>query len=785
MNQRNNLKIRRMRLISLLIIMAFLSLAGVAKAMDPITLPTVLKGTTKVEDSYTNRTIYGGFTGNEVVYNYPGSYEEGNGQLLLNKKIDIAAGSNHSCALKSDGTVVCWGYNPQGYLGDGTTVERAYPVNVIGIDGDLSGKLDNVSSIHAGWTNSCAILEDTKIVCWGSGQYGRNGDGDVSNNLYPAYVWGVGGTPGSYLDDVIDVGIGSTHMCALRSDTSVACWGSQLNGVLGNGSIASGSLSSPVEVKDSTGLGKLSGVVSIGVGSYHTCALKSSGEVLCWGQNLYNRLGNNSTATSALPVSVSNTDGSGPLTSVAFLRVGADASCAKLKDSNNIVCWGRNDYGQLGDGTTNGTKIPVYLKSSAGVLFSSQIRELSMGGNHACLVDSSQNSLCWGRNNAGQLGNGDTTNRLYPTYVSSPDGPPSHLDKVNNVKLGQSFSFASREDGSVLSWGYNIHYQLGDGTQIARRLPVSVLGVGGQGYQALTSTQGIGYDLFGFYEGTLQTCLFGIIVSQEGLKNPCYTSNTGTLNMQVMTSRTWIEGLENPLFETAALVQKRKPLVVGDVFGSGFDFTYWGRHLALSNLDDISSDSFMGIGNYSISEKSKINLTSEGYKTYKKNVDLLLAESTDLETKPSTQIYLQAKGKNINIMGTGDKENYPNGKVWNYDGDLNLDAVNYEGKGTIIVKGDLTLNGPIKRSSILDSNQLGFIVYGDVTIKENIEVHAPILALGAVTFDGNINVGKNVKFFGSLVAKSFNDIDSSAQIFYDKRLDKDWPPGFREFVSSY
>jgi hypothetical protein len=215
------------------------------------------------------------------------------GGALANKTVtDITAGYYHTCALISDGTVTCWGWNGDGQLGDGSNTSRNVPAAVTG--GALTDK--TVTDITAGAYHTCALISDGTVTCWGNNGDGQLGDGDDTNSNVPAAVTG-----GALTDKTVtDITAGAYHTCALISDGTVTCWGWNSSGQLGTGDDTNSNV--PVAVTGGALVNKT--VTDITAGAYHTCALISDGTVTCWGWNYYGWLGDGGTTTSAVPVAV-------------------------------------------------------------------------------------------------------------------------------------------------------------------------------------------------------------------------------------------------------------------------------------------------------------------------------------------------------------------------------------------------------------------------------------------------------------------------------------------------
>jgi len=355
------------------------------------------------------------------------------GDITIRKGIlAIAAGSDHSLAIKSDGSVWAWGYNGNGQLGDGTDTDRYTPVQVSGLSG--------VVAVAAGSNHSLAVKDDGSVWAWGNNYYGQLGDGTWIDRDAPVQVSGLSG--------VVAVAAGSYHSLAVKDDGSVWAWGYNGDGQLGDGTWID--RDAPVQVSG------LSGVVAVAARSYHSLAVKDDGSVWAWGNNYWGQLGDGTTTMRNTPVQAAG------LSSVVAVATGRYHSLA-LKDDGSVWAWGNNLYGQLGDGTTANSMTPVQAAGLSGVV------AVAAGYSHSLAVKDDGSVWAWGNNGYGQLGDGTTTMRNTPVQVSGLSGAAA-------IAAGYSHSLAVIGDGSVWAWGANDEGgQLGDGTTINRYTPVAVV----------------------------------------------------------------------------------------------------------------------------------------------------------------------------------------------------------------------------------------------------------------------------------------------------------------------
>ena len=356
--------------------------------------------------------------------------------LPLQNVQHIAAGYSHTCTVSMDGDVLCWGNNASGRLGDQTTINRPVPVYVKG----LAGKAEQVSS---GSEHTCALLLSGAVQCWGNNFYGQLGNGTKTNSSIPITVVGLS-------SGVKEIAVASGYTCALLTGGTVQCWGSNGFGQLGNGTTTNSLVPTSV-------IG-LNGVESISAEYTHACAvLTTTGEVQCWGNNLYGQLGDGTQLHHTTPVAVPGLSG------VIEIQTGGAHTCA-LQSGGMVKCWGGNFNGQLGDGTMTNSLIPVTVTGLA-----SGVSSISMGGYHACALLDSQGLKCWGKNENGQLG--DKTITLYrntPIDVLALNGGAAE------VHAGGYHTCAILVDGMVQCWGNNEYGQLGNGYQQEYTVPVAV-----------------------------------------------------------------------------------------------------------------------------------------------------------------------------------------------------------------------------------------------------------------------------------------------------------------------
>ncbi|MCB0189625.1 MAG: hypothetical protein KDE31_35385, partial [Caldilineaceae bacterium] len=371
--------------------------------------------------------------------------------LGIEDAIDIAVGNHQSCVLLADRTVKCWGWNAFGKLGIGSTDDSvATPTHVI--DGATQRSLENVQAIAVSFNHHMCALVQGGLKCWGGNA--PLGTGSAISSTVPVDIL----PPGS---GIVALDTGEKETCFVKRDNSVWCWGSKDNSVftsttpalintlplsttkitVGNnfacallvdgsircwggvqadgenygylGTATTGTSRAPIEIP---GIGR--DIADISAGSRHACAMAANGEIRCWGYNQFGQLGDGVRPAHPLPQPLAVTRTTGPIVALA---PGGHHNCL-LTTGGIVRCWGANQYGQTGTGTTSlvvTNSLPVNLPMPAIAIGS--------GYHHSCAVTTDGAVWCWGRNQYGQLGNGNDSDSTSPVRVVALDGPAVEL----------------------------------------------------------------------------------------------------------------------------------------------------------------------------------------------------------------------------------------------------------------------------------------------------------------------------------------------------------------------
>ncbi|MEY3360834.1 MAG: hypothetical protein RL531_553 [Actinomycetota bacterium] len=360
----------------------------------------------------------------------------------------IDVGSNNAtsaqvCAVKSTGTLWCWGDGTDYKTGLATTEPTYEPTQV--------GSANTWSKVSTGYRNSCATRADGSLWCWGANDQGQLG--------VASFRTSAGSSP--VRSDVAVVSTGAVSSCAILTSGAIRCWGSNLTGGLGDGTGVD-SLT-PVAVGSATNWAQVAvgGEVDLGSPSGFACATRTDGTLWCWGDGGSGQLG--SVATSAdTPTQV------GSATDWTSVAAGAKHACG-LRGAA-LYCWGAGGAGQLGDGASTNRTAPTVVPLPSGVAGWSSV---SAGTSHSCAVTVEGRAYCWGANSAGQLGTGNTTPSAVPVRVGS-------ATDWDMIAAGVLTTCGLRGD-SLLCWGSSANGQVGDGATIDRNAPVTI----GSGYASV------------------------------------------------------------------------------------------------------------------------------------------------------------------------------------------------------------------------------------------------------------------------------------------------------------
>lgn len=493
---------------------------------------------------------------------------------LFRAKAIAGSASTHACAILEDETAVCWGNNGFGQLGNGTTIASEVPVPVFDESGE---RLSGVTRIAVGARHSCAVLADGSAACWGDNASGQLGNGSLSVTASGGAL-PVQGALGR-LGGVSKIALGEEHSCALLTDGTVQCWGKGDAGQLGDADRVD-----PIAVAGPvlSGSRSLTGAIDLAAGSRSTCAVMSAGEVRCWGDNDRGQLGDlTRIGHSAVPVQVKLAEDGSALTGVRSIAVGGRHACA-LTSSGKVYCWGRNRYGQMG----NGQVMDFELFSTRPVPFDAATdAKLSLGELHGCMCRVDGTVSCWGINERGQLGASDGNAWLFSASPLLVAGLPARATSVASGPAS-AHTCAVLEDETAVCWGANGAAQLGDGSSTLWKTPVQVIETPAGAEEA--SPASVLSGVKGVAVGRDHTCAL-LENAQTGLTSvACFGGNaSGQLGNGTVTASAVPVTVQN------SVTQNMVEIAAGDEFTcgltSGGAIYCWGKNTSASRIPAVVS----------------------------------------------------------------------------------------------------------------------------------------------------------------------------------------------------
>ena len=372
---------------------------------------------------------------------------------LIDSWKSVAVGGAHTCAIKTDGSLWCWGYNGWGLIGNNSSSSTNIPIQ---ISPDTQWE-----QVAAGGNHTCAIDSDTTMWCWGAGYAGQTGLGSTTTTFIPTQV----GIETSYVGNWIDISAGEDSTCGLRKggaegEKLLYCWGKNDNPSQFDTSINYGNV--PTLFSDESDWQTLS------VGTRHACSSKQNGTVFCWGKNASGELGI-STLTPSSPLPIQENTLSTDWASIAASR--SSHTCA-VKYDGTMFCWGSNDKGQLAD-----EDLISRFEAKQEFSLADDWAMVSGGINTTCGVKGDNTLLCWGDNNNGQTGAGRNILTVTPTQVQ-----PEHSDwSMVSAAMGHGYRYEGetdyhscglRDNGTLYCWGANWDGQLGIGNTSTQLIPI-------------------------------------------------------------------------------------------------------------------------------------------------------------------------------------------------------------------------------------------------------------------------------------------------------------------------
>jgi alpha-tubulin suppressor-like RCC1 family protein len=462
-----------------------------ASALQDATLPDAADGATSPVDAA---------AGHDAAADAVAPLDASSGGVVWTK---VAADRVHACGLRADGTLWCWGDYTFGRLGHGIGGSsepnpQPTPVQVRALGDASEEHWNDWVDVAAGRMHTCGIRADGTLWCWGSPLFGRLGDGvflssEVSQPT-PVQVVAAEGFPEEPWNDWVEMAGGAHHTCGRRRDGSLWCWG--LRGFLGDGLDETHEYpvsANPVRVLaagEEPGGEGWTDWVQVSSSGEHTCGRRANGTLWCWGNNVDGRIGNGTftrALTPALVVAAEEAGDGAVWDDWGDVAAGVESSCGR-RQNGSMWCWGSRAFGKLGDGLDGMGEEPLARATPTAVLQAGQApgsagwtdwHGISVGTDHACGRRAGGSAWCWGRGAFGRLGNASTAHRSTPSQVLQAGAEPGGEAWYDwtSVAAGAAHTCGLRSNASLWCWGNGERGQRGDGDAetTGRPTPIQVL----------------------------------------------------------------------------------------------------------------------------------------------------------------------------------------------------------------------------------------------------------------------------------------------------------------------
>jgi alpha-tubulin suppressor-like RCC1 family protein len=369
--------------------------------------------------------------------------------------MDVVLGENHTMFLTHQGRVFTFGDNRYGQLGDGTNQDRFVPIEIT--QSFLLNQDETITKLFSGWGHSAAISSKNKVFTWGRNDSGQLGNDSNTHKDSPQDM--TKHFELSLNETIITMSLGWGHSAALTSNSRLMTWGKNDSGQLGDGTTDNTNI--PIDITNKFRVLEQDNIQKISLGSSHSGMLTSSGRIFMWGRNVYGQLGDGSANSKSLPTEITENVTLNTNEKILDLVLGWGHSSITTS-SNRIFMWGFNQFGQLGNQTNEDTRIPIDISPNYSLSNHEDIESLQLGSNHSGFTTSQQILYIFGFNQFGQLGNQTFDELNRPIQISIPFSQKE--DRIQTFALGVYHSAILTSQGHLYIWGSNQFGQLGDGT---------------------------------------------------------------------------------------------------------------------------------------------------------------------------------------------------------------------------------------------------------------------------------------------------------------------------------
>jgi uncharacterized repeat protein (TIGR02543 family) len=329
---------------------------------------------------------------------------------------------------------------------------------------------ETITSVSAGYNHSMALTSTGRVFVWGRNHYGQLGIETSDDLHHPKPIEITSQFSLEANENIVNATSEYDLSFVITSTGRLFMWGNNNFGQLGDGT--NENKYKPTEITSKFNFEVGEKITSVSIGGSHTSVLTSLGRMFTWGRNTYGQLGDGTTTSKYIPIDITSQFNLELNEIISSISLGGSYSSA-LTSSGRVFMWGGNSVGQLGDGTTEDKYSPTEITSQFNLELNEIISSISLGGSYSSAITSSGRIFMWGHNCYGQLGDGTTNNLLVPTEITNQFNLESS-EIISGVFLGIGHSSAITSLGRVFTWGYNYSGQLGDGTTISKSIPTDI-----------------------------------------------------------------------------------------------------------------------------------------------------------------------------------------------------------------------------------------------------------------------------------------------------------------------
>jgi alpha-tubulin suppressor-like RCC1 family protein len=373
-------------------------------------------------------------------------------------QIDVSKRGAHACGVTTAGRIYCWGSRVLGQTGDGQTTMTPQP-QATEVSNSFFNSGEYFTQVSTGTAHTCSLSNQGRIFCWGSNLSGELGVGIVFTGSSVPLSLEIGSLNNKD-KRFVKVYAGNYMSCAISGAGNTFCWGSDANGMLGDGG-SDTDTKEPILAVQGASFHQNEVFKSLSLGNGHVCGITASGRGFCWGEGSGGRLGDGNNSQSSLPVLL-NTDFFQDVSSGTDRPkeiASAEASSCFLSSRGDVFCWGEEGHDELGNGSEESADIPDWVNTSSIDTYE-RFTTLALGKSSACSISSLGRSLCWGDNSTGQTGISSVTG--YPEVIGSLSGD----DNFIQIAVGPSHACGIKSDGKAYCWGDNSTGQRGSSLSI-------------------------------------------------------------------------------------------------------------------------------------------------------------------------------------------------------------------------------------------------------------------------------------------------------------------------------